>query len=248
MATFYRETNWGPFPHPHGPSSLQSARYVEDFDSWRASYPFDQWQDRYRDDSTQIRPHKVHPRTAVAGLHPSFANTLSEPTTMRGGIQQGTRSYREGGPSPSVGAYTWDSSDTVCDQRAANGHSYVHWSRNDEENRPGKVFRPLLRIPEDEQVDRSTTCSPATISLVESRDYPDLHPILARDSTTLLYDVRYPPHTVIPHPQYELFRLWNATRTPAAYMRIVCPYFPWPIDIAIVNDTRDSPRCSRRKI
>ncbi|KAH8119049.1 hypothetical protein DFH11DRAFT_1465704, partial [Phellopilus nigrolimitatus] len=66
-----------------------------------------------------------------------------------------------------------------------------------------------------------------------SRNYPDLHPILAQDTTTLLYDVRRMPRDEIPCTQYIAARKWSAMRNPATYMRIISSFFPWPIEIQI---------------
>jgi hypothetical protein len=64
-----------------------------------------------------------------------------------------------------------------------------------------------------------------------SKDFPDMHPILARDTTLVKYDVRHPPKDNIPGAFYDRHKKEFATRTPTFHMRLVSKEVPWTIEI-----------------
>ncbi|KAJ7272091.1 hypothetical protein B0H12DRAFT_678347 [Mycena haematopus] len=64
-----------------------------------------------------------------------------------------------------------------------------------------------------------------------SAKYPNLHPILASDSTQVRYDVRKKARNDIPPAVYTPTRGLFATASSASHVRLISKAFPWSIDI-----------------
>lgn len=79
--------------------------------------------------------------------------------------------------------------------------------------------------------------SPTTLTGDVSRRHPDLHFMLASDSTRILYDVRKPPSQGIEPNLYEAYRHLWASREPIKHMRLISHDFPWAFDIRISSPT-----------
>ena len=67
----------------------------------------------------------------------------------------------------------------------------------------------------------------------KSRQYPNLHPILAADTTLARVDVRFDPSSeaATPNATYYAYRHAHATATQASHVRLISDDFPWLIDI-----------------
>ncbi|KAF8199793.1 hypothetical protein K438DRAFT_1822538 [Mycena galopus ATCC 62051] len=64
-----------------------------------------------------------------------------------------------------------------------------------------------------------------------SAKYPNLHPILASDSTQVRFDVRRKAQHEIPPVTYTTVRGLFATASSSAHIRLISKAFPWTIDI-----------------
>ncbi|KAJ6498929.1 hypothetical protein C8R45DRAFT_98187 [Mycena sanguinolenta] len=64
-----------------------------------------------------------------------------------------------------------------------------------------------------------------------STKYPNLHPILASDTTQVRYDVRSKARNDIPQATYAPTRGLFATASSASHIRLISQSFPWSIDI-----------------
>lgn len=58
-----------------------------------------------------------------------------------------------------------------------------------------------------------------------------MHPVLARDTTLVKYDLKRPPREVIFRDIYERHKTELATRRPTYFMRLISKDMPWSIDI-----------------
>ncbi|KLO16934.1 hypothetical protein SCHPADRAFT_901096 [Schizopora paradoxa] len=88
--------------------------------------------------------------------------------------------------------------------------------------------------------------SPTTSTADVSRRYPDLHFMVASDSTRILYDVRLPPTQGIESNLYEAYRhLWTS-REPVKHMRLISRDFPWTFDIRIAPPPTEASVASPR--
>lgn len=69
--------------------------------------------------------------------------------------------------------------------------------------------------------------------LTKTRKYPNLHPILAADTTLARVDVRYDPSSepAIPNATYFAYQHAHATTAQASHVRLISDDFPWLIDI-----------------
>lgn len=67
----------------------------------------------------------------------------------------------------------------------------------------------------------------------KTRKYPNLHPILAADTTLAHLDVRFDPSSeaAVPNATYYAYRHAHATATQASHFRLISDDFPWLIDI-----------------
>lgn len=66
---------------------------------------------------------------------------------------------------------------------------------------------------------------------VRSKQYPNLNPILAADTTLLRFDIKKKPRTEILASTYYSNRSLPARATPVTNMRLISKSFPWTIDI-----------------
>ncbi|KAK7053172.1 hypothetical protein VNI00_003791 [Paramarasmius palmivorus] len=66
---------------------------------------------------------------------------------------------------------------------------------------------------------------------LHSKKYPNMHPILAADSTILRYDIRKKPQVDILSSTYLAHRHTPAMAYPATHIRLISKSFPWTIDI-----------------
>lgn len=75
--------------------------------------------------------------------------------------------------------------------------------------------------------------SPADRFTSNSRKYPNLHPILAADTTLARVDVRFDPSSeaAVPNATYYAYRQAHATATQSSHLRLISEDFPWLIDI-----------------
>ncbi|EJD03069.1 uncharacterized protein FOMMEDRAFT_20241 [Fomitiporia mediterranea MF3/22] len=64
-----------------------------------------------------------------------------------------------------------------------------------------------------------------------SSRWPELHPVLAMDTTRVIFDVRVPPEQAINSEAYT--RFWNesALRRPTTHMRLVSQDHPWTFEL-----------------
>lgn len=67
----------------------------------------------------------------------------------------------------------------------------------------------------------------------KTRKYPNLHPILAADTTLARVDVRFDPSSeaATSNATYYAYRHAHATATQSSHVRLISAHFPWLIDI-----------------
>lgn len=70
-----------------------------------------------------------------------------------------------------------------------------------------------------------------------SRNYPNLNPILAADTTVLRYDVRNKPKDTILASTYYANCYTPCLGAPTSHIRLISKAFPWTIDVKSTNGT-----------